>query len=278
MKEILTNKRISKQKCKASVNMKNVIEKLMEIELGEVGIILYSELKQEIVCSINEGLTLPLASAGKVAIGFYAAKLVEEGHCKWNDIVKDITFNPNEDSKEIYPHFQNRETLVLQDAVEVMIACHDSFVANSIVRFCGGWEEVNKNIKSYFVNINITQNPRDLANKGELSQVFELLRLIFEGYKNNYELWTPIINGLVRQRGEIEGIPAHYLNHMTGGLDNVVVDIGVIGEFSQNPLLYVLGAKNLPNRYDDKFADEKIIEAMKIIYHAYSNQGLRSEC
>ncbi|MEH7357004.1 hypothetical protein V7150_26230, partial [Neobacillus drentensis] len=121
-------------------------------------------------------------------------------------------------------------------------------------------------------NINITRNPMDLDNNGELSQMLELLRFIFLGYKNNPELWIPIINGLVRQQGEIEGIPTHHLNHMTGGLENVVLDIGIIGEFTQNPLLYVLGAKDLPSRYKEKVADEKIIDAMKLLYIEYSNQ------
>ena len=252
--------------------MQKVIEKLLGIESGVVGIIIYSDLKQEIVCSINERLSIPLASAAKVAIAFCIAKLVEEGHYKWNDMVKGISFNTEEDSTEIYPHLQNRGTLALRDAVEVMIACHDSFVANRIVEFCGGWEKINKKMKAYFVNINIKQNPSDLDNKGELSQILDLLRGTFEGYKNNPELWIPIINGLVRQQGEIEGIPTHFLNHMTGGLDNVVVDIGIMGEFSKNPFLYVLGAKNLPNRYKVNFADQKIIEAMQLLYCTYLNQ------
>lgn len=251
--------------------MQKVIEKLKEIETGEVGIIIYSQLIQDIVCSLNKELLVPLASSAKVAIAFCIAKLVEESHYKWNDIVEDISFNPDEDSNHVYPHFQNRETLALSEAVEVMIACHDSFVANRVVQFCGGWESISKKMKSYFININITQNPRDLENNGELSQMLELLRLIFQGYINNPELWIPIINGLVRQRGEVEGIPTHFLNHMSGGLDNVVVDIGIIGEFSQNPLLYVLGAKNLPNRYTEKVADERIIDALKLLYGGYSN-------
>lgn len=250
--------------------MQKVIEKLKEIETGEVGIIIYSN-EQDIVWSLNKELLVPLASSAKVAIAFCIAKFVEERHFKWNDIVEDISFNPDEDSYQIYPHFLNRKALALSEAVEVMIACHDSFVANKIVQFSGGWESINKKIKSYFININITQNPRDLDNNGELSQMLELLRLIFQGYINNPELWIPIINGLVRQRGEVEGIPTHFLNHMTGGLDNVVVDIGIIGEFSQNPLLYVLGAKNLPNRYTEKIADEKIIDALKLLYGEYLN-------
>ncbi|MFC4411608.1 serine hydrolase [Chungangia koreensis] len=249
--------------------MQKVIEKLKEIETGEIGIIIYSNFKQEIVLSLNKELIVPLASSAKVAIAFCIGKFVEERHFKWNDLVKDISFNPNEDSNQIYPHFQNRDALTLAEAVEVMIACHDSYVANRIVEICGGWKSIDKKIKSYFSKINITQNPRDLHNNGEVSQLLELLRLIFQGYKNNPELWIPIINGLVRQRGEVEGIPTQFLNHMTGGLDNVVVDIGIMGEFSRNPLLYVLGAKNLPNRYTDKVADDKIIYALKLLYDEY---------
>lgn len=252
--------------------MQKVIEKLNEIESGEIGIIIFSDLKQEIVGSLNEELTIPLASAAKVAIGFCIAKLVEERHYKWNDIVEDIRFNPEEDSNVVYPHFQNRESLALGDAIEVMIACHDSFVASKIVQFCGGWEKINEISKLYFTTINITENPRDIQNSGKLSQLLELLRLIFQGYKTNPALWQPIINGLIRQQGNIEGIPSYLLNHMTGGLDNVVVDLGIIGEFSQNPLLYVLGARDLPNRYIETLADEKIIDAMKLIYEEYRKQ------
>lgn len=257
--------------------MEKVLDKLKEIDSGEVGIIIYSQLKQDIVCSLNKELLVPLASAAKVAIAFCVTQLVAERKYKWNDIVQDISFNPKEDSNELYPHFQNRETLALQDAIEVMIACHDSFIANKIVQFCGGWEKINKKINSNFKNINITRNPMDLDNNGELSQMLELLRFIFLGYKNNPELWIPIINGLVRQQGEIEGIPTHHLNHMTGGLENVVLDIGIIGEFNQDPLLYVLGAKDLPSRYKEKVADEKIIDAMKLLYIEYSNQEIETK-
>ncbi|MEK4485094.1 serine hydrolase [Psychrobacillus sp. FSL H8-0484] len=253
--------------------MQNVIKKLKEIESGTIGILIYSSEKQKIVSEYNREMSFPLASAAKVAVGFSIAKCVEDKLFKWNDIVEDVNFNPNEDSKELFPHFQQRSTLSLREAVEVMIACHDSLVANSIVQKCGGWEKVNNKIKSYFQNINITQNPRNLENSGKLSQVFELLLLIFEGYRLSPDLWAPIINGLVRQRGDIDGIPTHFLNHMSGGLDNVVVDIGILGDLNHYPLLYVLGAKNLPNRSNFQFSDEKIIEAMKLLYQEYLNQS-----
>jgi hypothetical protein len=51
--------------------MQKVFDKLKEIESGEVGIIIYSELKQDIIASLNEGLSVPLASAAKVAIAFW---------------------------------------------------------------------------------------------------------------------------------------------------------------------------------------------------------------
>ena len=131
--------------------MEKVLGKIKELESGEVGIIIYSQVKQDIILSLNTGLLVPLASAAKVPIAFCIAKLIEERHYKWTDIVEDVTFNPEEDSKEVYPHFQNRDNLSLQDAVEVMIACHDSFVANRIVQFCGGWERINQKLKSYFI-------------------------------------------------------------------------------------------------------------------------------
>ncbi|MEH7225388.1 serine hydrolase [Bacillus sp. JJ1566] len=252
--------------------MLKILEKLNEIESGDVGMIIYSPLKQDIVLSRNAELVVPLASTAKVALAFCVAKSVEEGHYKWNDLVANITFDPNEDSNELYPHFQNRKYLALQDAVEVMIACHDHSVANSVVQFLGGWDKVNNTIKSYFNRLNISQNPRSSDNNGELNHLIKLLCEVYQGYKSNPELWLPIINGLIRQRGEIEGIPSHFLSHMTGGLEDLIVDIGIIGEFTHYPLLYVLGAKNLPNRHHERMADEKMIETMKLIYHEYCNQ------
>ena len=60
---------------------------------------------------------------------------------------------------------------------------------------------------------------------------------------------------------------------MTGGLDHVVVDMGFIGEFSKEPFLFVLGAKNLPNRSICNIADGKIIETLRLLYSEYVNQS-----
>lgn len=66
--------------------------------------------------------------------------MVKENKCNWNDILHHVKFNPNEDSAQLYPHLQGRRTLTLSKAVEVMIACHDSYVAQSVVMYCGGWD------------------------------------------------------------------------------------------------------------------------------------------
>ncbi|MBD3843041.1 MAG: serine hydrolase [Campylobacterales bacterium] len=249
--------------------MNKVIDKLKEIDTGEVGIEIYTSKGQRKNISFNSELIVPLASAAKVAIGFCVAKWVDDDFFKWDDLVEEVTFNPEEDSKELYPHLQNRESLPLREAVEVMIACHDSDVAKCIVNFCGGWKKLNKSIQSYYPTINITENPRDLENKGQLNSLLEIMIHIFQGYKTQPLLWTPIINGLVRQKGDINHIPPHHLNHMTGGLDNVVIDIGMIGDFNDNPFIYAVGAMNLPDRFNNQAADNKIVEAMNLLYDEY---------
>ncbi|MEK4522484.1 serine hydrolase [Psychrobacillus sp. FSL W7-1493] len=249
--------------------MENILEKLKEIKQGEVGAILYSPLHDKNILSLNADLNVPLASAAKVAIAFCIVKLVEEKKFKWTDIIQNIKLNPKEDSDILYPHYQNRSTLMLHEAVEVMIACHDSHVANSIVQLCGGWTYLNQKIQSYFKEISVRQNPKDLSNEGKLSHILELLKCVIKGYESEPEVWAPLVNGLVRQRGEIKEIPNHLINHMTGGLDNVVIDIGVIGKFSSGILLFVIGAKHLPNRFEEQWADEKLEETLSLIFKEY---------
>ncbi|WP_113927595.1 serine hydrolase [Bacillus sp. P14.5] len=251
--------------------MNQVLDKLNEIQQGRIGINVYCTENTAFLPSINTEMIVPLASAAKIAIGYCAAARVEEGEFNWNDIVDNISFNPSEDSKELYPHFQIRSSLQLSEAVEVMIACHDSFVAGEVVKYCGGWEEVNHTIQAVFPSIQVTDNPRSHENKGKLDEALHLMIHIYEEYTKNPDIWTPVINGLVRQKGEIEGIPSSHLNHMTGGLENVVVDIGIMEAFGEHPLLFALGAVDLPNRFNDETADQKIIEAMKLLYHEYTN-------
>ncbi|MGD6874265.1 serine hydrolase [Sutcliffiella horikoshii] len=252
--------------------MNKIIDKLKEIDTGEIGVILFSSKEQRYETSLNSELTVPLASAAKVAIAYCVAKWVEENIYNWEDLVNEISFNPEEDSKELYPHLQNRKSLPLREAVEVMIACHDSYVARCIVNYCGGWKKLNHSIQSYYPTISITENPRDIKNKGQLNQILEIMIHIFQGYKTQPLLWTPIINGLVRQKGDMTHIPTHHLNHMTGGLDNVVIDIGIIGDFNENPFIFVVGATSLPNRFTNQAADNKIMEAMNLLYEEYLKQ------
>lgn len=251
--------------------MNKVIEKLKEIEIGEVGIHIYSTKEQKYRSSFNGDLIVPLASAAKVAIGFCMTKWVEEGLIKWDDLV-EVSFNPEEDSKELYPHLQSRTSLPLREAVEVMIACHDSIVAKCIVNHCGGWEKVNRSIQSYYPTINVTENPRDIENKAQLDQLSDLMIHIYQGYGTDPLLWAPTINGLVRQKADVRHIPPYHLNHMTGGLSNVVVDIGMMGDFTETPYIYALGAIHLPDRYSNQNADSKIIEVMNVMYAEWIQQ------
>jgi hypothetical protein len=252
--------------------LENALKKLKEIEQGTVGIKVYSTDKSIFLDSLNSHIIVPLASAAKVAIGYCIAVWIEKGLFDWNDSIENITFNPAEDSRELYPHFQHRNELSLREAVEVMIACHDSCVAKDVVKYCGGWSKVNKTIQEVYPTINVTEDPRDVENRGALEQVLHLMVNIYQQYNLNPLIWTPIVNGLVRQKGEVEGIPPFHLNHMTGGLDNVIVDFGIIGAFNENPLIFALAAIDLPNRYNDARADKKIAEAMNILYKEHKRQ------
>ena len=114
-----------------------------------------------IVASYNSELNIPLASVAKLVIGFVVTQMVKENKHNWNDILHYIKFNPHEDSAQLYPHLQGRTSLTLSQAVEVMIACHDSYVAQSVVMHCGGWDAVKMYAQTYFSKIHIQENARD---------------------------------------------------------------------------------------------------------------------
>ncbi|PGK38535.1 hypothetical protein CN907_14570 [Bacillus anthracis] len=254
--------------------METVIQKMKEIQSDHVGIVIYSTKSNRIVASYNSELNIPLASAAKVVIGFVVAQMVKEKKRNWNDILHHVKFNPNEDSAQLYPHLQGRRTLTLSKAVEVMIACHDSYVAQSVVMYCGGWDAVKMYAQTYFSKIHIQEDARDEKNVGELNEVLSLLVKIFQGYKLEAELWEPIISGMVRQQGEYEGIHSYHLAHMTGGLPSYNKYWYIIGLFNEFPFLYVSGGKDLPNRRENKETDEAFAVALKCIYKEYNKSIL----
>ncbi|MQR96191.1 serine hydrolase [Fictibacillus phosphorivorans] len=257
--------------------MQSVLTSLKTVESDQIGIIIYSTKQQEVVCSFNPDLILPLASAAKVVIGYCITNWVERGLFHWSDLIEDFQLDKDENSAVLFPHIQGRTSLSLGDLVEVMIACHDSKAADSIVQFCGGWEKVNTEINRSYKHINLSSNPRDVENKGRISEVLSVLKAIFEGYHRHPQSWLPVMNGLVRPQDHFEGIPNHMLNHMSGGFESLVVDIGILGEFHQHPLLYVLGANDLPNRYTNNLSDERIVESIKLMYNEYNIQRKKDD-
>jgi Beta-lactamase enzyme family len=252
--------------------VKSVLEKLKEIESGEVGINIYSTKEQKNIIFLNNDMKVPLASAGKVVLGFCIAKWVEGGLLNWDDLVEEISFDPKEDSIKLYPHLQQRTILLLSEAIEVMIACHDNDLAKRIAKYCRGWDKIKSHIQMIYPKINITENPRDPKNEAQLDQILELMKSIFQGYKTQPLIWLPIINGLVRQEGGVKDIPIQHLNHMTGGLEHALIDIGVMGDFNNYPFIYVIGAAKTANRNKDHHTDNKIIEAMLLMYEEYKQQ------
>ncbi len=252
--------------------MERVVTSLKTVESDQVGIIIYSTKLQEVVCSFSSNLIVPLASAAKVVIGYCVTKWVERGLFHWNDLIEDFQLDKEENSAILFPHFQGILSLSLGTLVEVMITCHDSKAADSIVNYCGGWKKLNAELSREYNHFNLTSNPRDLENSGEIGEVLHILKAIYNGYHAEPQLWLPVMNGLVRPQDHLDGIPNHMLNHMSGGLENLVVDIGILGEFHQDPLLYVLGVKDIPNRYSNALSDERIVESMKLLYHEYTKQ------
>lgn len=154
-----------------------------------------------------------------------------------------------------------------------MIACHDSVAAYGIANHFGGWSNIFKKVQSEFPDIHVSSDPMSPNNKGQLLQISQLMCSIYEHFKEQPEMMLPIMNGLVRQKGEIESIPEHLHHHMTGGLHHAILDVGMIGYFTSHPFLYVIGAKELPDRNHHSAADGKLMEALKDLYRAYLEQG-----
>lgn len=235
---------------------------------GEFGLVVLDIASGTKSVTIQENNSFPLASAAKLAVGFAVSDKVKNGQLKWCDKLSDIQFDPKEDSAELYPHFQGLQELELCHLVEVMIACHDNYLAKRIVEHLGGWDAVNNLIQAHYTQINIDENPRDTdKNIGSLETMAQLLYDIVLGYRQNASLWLPIIAGMVRQNYKTAGIPSHHLANMTGGLHTALVDIGILGGIKKNnSLLYIAAGKNLPDRSSHRDADEAVVEIVSSLY------------
>ncbi|WP_162038496.1 serine hydrolase [Chengkuizengella sediminis] len=230
---------------------------------GKYGSIVYSTQEKKEVYSSNSDLIVPLASAGKIFIGFAFARWVEEGIFNWNTIIDNIKFDPKEDGHIVYPHLQNRNSLPLHKVIEVMIACHDNFLADCVVSYAGGWTKINEKIRLEFASINLTKNPYSAKNNGNLRDLFLALSAIFYGYQQTPELFAPIISGMIRQQSGLDNIPKEHYTHLGGGLRDLILDVGILGIFTENPVLYVIAGKDVPSR---NVSDELVSQFLHEVY------------
>ncbi|MDX8361700.1 serine hydrolase [Cytobacillus sp. IB215316] len=248
------------------INVKNILEEYK----GEYGAVVYCTKTNALICSYHPDFIIPLASVGKVLVGYVVAKYIEEGVLSWSSIINHVSFDPKEDSHIIYPHLQKRTSLPLSTMIEVMIACHDNVIANHIVSYIGGWEKVNNKLwDENFSSFNLTKNPQDTQNYGSINDLLYILIKIYDGYQTQPEIFIPLITGMVRQQDAHRQIPKQYLAHMTGGLHDLILDIGILGHFSKNPYIFVIAGNNVPNRLKNSESDNNVANILFDVYREW---------
>lgn len=236
---------------------------------GTWGISVHSAQDPAKSIQINELETYPLASAGKVAMGYGIAKLVEKGEVNWEDVVSKVKVDPREDSEQLYPHWQKRNTLQLGQVVEGMIACHDVQLAKSCANQLGGFSRIQSQVDQNFWSINVTEEPRDDANRGQLVEIAKLVQDIYTRYQQDPDTWEPVIQGMVRMQDKHVRIPYHHQANMTGGLSGSLIEINILGAFHETPYIVVVAAKDLENREEaDRFLDD----IMYPLYNMWKNK------
>ncbi|WP_250886579.1 serine hydrolase [Bacillus sp. SM2101] len=151
-----------------------------------------------------------------------------------------------------------------------MIACHDNVIAKHIVSYIGGWEKVNNKLRDEnFNSFNLTKNPQDTQNYGSINDLLNILIKIYDGYQTQPEIFIPLMTGMVRQQDAHRQIPKQYLVHMTGGLHDLILDIGILGHFSKTPYLYVIAGNNIPNRLKNSESDNNVANILFDVYREW---------
>jgi len=221
------------------------------------------------LASLNAQEFFPLASTAKVVIGATVAQEVEAGRLQWDQEITGLNLSPDEDSRFLYPHLQNRDRYTLRDVVEVMIACHDQNCASKIAEEFGGWNELQRLIRKSDFNVQINEDPaNELLNIGTLHAVVKRVVQILDGFRKNPVAWQPVVSGLVRQSDKTAGIPAHCQWNMTGGLPNAMIDVGILGDFAtQEFVFYGIAGKGLLDRRTSTRADEAAGFVLRRLYN-----------
>lgn len=210
-----------------------------------VGIMAVSVKDGRPLGSLEERTWFPLASAAKLVVGCLAVDAVRIGNLRWDTQLSGLEMDENEPGVELYPHLKGQHELELRDVVEVMIAGLDHSYAVAVVERLGGWEALVRRLRDLYPRIKVSSDPTDHErNAGRLDAVASLVRSVALGHREDARLWRPVIAGLVRQRYKADGIPEYHLLNIQGGLDDALIDIGLLGDISTDNLVaYAVAAK-----------------------------------
>jgi hypothetical protein len=212
-----------------------------------VGIIALAIRDGRTLGSLEEDAWYPLASAGKLVIGCAAVDAVRSGELRWDAPIRDLELDPEAGSRELYPHLWGQAELELREVVEVMVAGLDRNCAAAVARQLGGWEALQERVRALYPNVRVSGDTSDTRqNSARLESIAQVARSVALGYQESPRLWRPVVAGLVRQPYKADGVPAHHILNVQGGLDTAVIDVGLMGDIAtEDPVAYAVAAKQV---------------------------------
>ncbi|MFS1511470.1 hypothetical protein VQL36_03390 [Chengkuizengella sp. SCS-71B] len=68
---------------------------------------------------------------------------------------------------------------------------------------------------------------------------------------------------MIRQRSGLDNIPKEHYTYLGGGLKDLILDVGILGNFTEHPVLYVIAGKDVPSR---KVSDKLVSQFLHKVY------------
>ena len=222
---------------------------------GAFGAVALSVGDGRVLSSLNEDQWFPLASAGKLAVGWGAVDAVRRSKVRWRTLLQGLELDPEAGAWELYPHMMGQTELELREVVEVMIGGLDHYYAMAVARQVGGWEHLQERLSGAYPQIRVNKNPYDpVENVARLDAAARLARDVALGYREEPRLWRPVVAGMVRQQFKADEIPPHRVLNVQGGLGDAAIDVGLLGDIWGDDLVaYAVAVKRMPGR-DELFA------------------------